>query len=491
MQKFSRNKIFAILIIVLISTATFFTVALYTTSTSSGATQAAINASILNGLLFLNSTQASNGEWSIGNYPVAATAMAVLAFENDGHYGWNTSDPFSTDVQNGLNWLLTQGTNITLSNQTAGNPDTSGTGIGVYWNGDNYPEYETSFALLALIGSDAQTNMTLPGPLGVRSYLSIARDVDDYLFYAQSDIGASAGGWSYNPVNNGSAADQSNTGWPVFGLAAAELWGINPPTWVLNQLRNWINTDEDLTSNSTTTNLYGSFGYEGKDSILGQVSEAAVGIEELTLVGALSTNSSIIAAEGNINRMWTYSDSDWSVNIGNLYAMYNVMKACRSAVPPIQYISLYNGTNGVEWYNGTGEYADQLIANQGSNGGWNNGGWVEWAEYGPYAYGPALSTALALLILEPYVINIASLFTLTVTVQNSLTLSPISGATVVASGPNTISGITGSISFSHKQHKLRCSASLDWTFWRSSDCCCGAIFLDNGCRAVSAVLSYS
>ena len=373
--------------------------------------------------------------------------MAVFAFENAGHYGWNTSDPLSSTVQKGLNWLLSQGSNVTIGEQTAGNPNTSGTGIGIEWTGDGYPDYETSMVLMALIASSAPTNVTMQGPLGVRTYKAIARDIDDYLFAAQTDPpSAYAGGWSYEPnFNNsaGGASDQSNTGWPVFAIAAAELWGINPPTWVLNELSHWIVYDQDLTGKPTTNPLYGSFGYEGVDDLLGGVSEAAVGIEELTLVGALSTNSSIIAAEGFINSRWTQNDGDWNVNLGNLYAMYNVMKSSRSAQPPITYISLYNGTNGVQWYNGTNEYADSLIANQELNGAWPNGGWEPWAET-DYGYGPALSTALALLIMEPYVVNIATTYTLTITVQNSATLAPVSGASVTAQGPLTLSGVTGS-----------------------------------------------
>jgi hypothetical protein len=457
-MKLTRNKILAILIMALLSTAAFFTVSMFTISTSRGATQAAINTSILNGLLYLNSTQAPNGEWSAGQYPVASTAMAVLAYENGGHFGWNASDPFSSTVQNGLNWIISQGQNITIGEQTAGNPDTSRTGIGIEWMGDDYPTYETSMALLAIIGSDAKTNVTLPGPLGVRTYLAIARDTVDYLCWAQTDpvlnstggnTNVYAGGWSYQANNNnsyGAESDQSNTGWPVFALAGAELWGIYPPAWVLNELSNWIKYDQDLTSSQTTTTLYGSFGYDERDYMLGQVSEAAVGIEELTLEGALSTNSSIVAAEGNMNLMWTYNGGygSWDVNMGNLYAMYNVMRACRDAVPPIQYISYYNGTNGVEWYNGTGEYADQILAAQGGDGSWTSGGWADWAGHAYNYYSPALTTAIAVLILEPYVVNIATLYTLTVTVQDAQTLSSISGATVTAVGPKTLTGTTGS-----------------------------------------------
>ena len=409
--------------------------------TASAASETAIDTAILKGLAYLNSSQASNGEWGSSLFPVASTAMAVLAFENGGHYSWNASDPYNNTVQNGLNWLFSMGTNVTLDNQTWGNPDTSGTGIGVEWTSDGYPIYESSMALLAIVASSAPTNVTQPGPLGVRTYHAIAQDTVDYLAWAQVDLGSGQGGWTYGPEDNGtSGADNSNSAWPTMALLAAELWGINAPAFVKSQLNIWITTCQDLNGNSTTNSNYGSFGYSAKDSILGGVSEAAVGIAELTYVGAISTNASIIAAEGYINRMWNVNNGVWIVNIGNLYCMYAVMKACREALPPIQFIANYDGTPGVQWYNGTGQYADSLIGNQSSDGSWTN--WESWAEADEYS--TDLTTALGTLILEPYVVNIATKYTLIVTVESAVTSAPIVGASVSAAGPLILSGVTGS-----------------------------------------------
>ena len=227
MKKASINKktLAGIVLIAILVVGVFFSVTMLPSSHE--ATTAAINASILKGLLYLNSTQASNGEWGVGYYPVASTAMAVFAFENSGHYGWNTTDPLSSTVQKGLNWLLSEGSNVTIGEQTAGNPNTSGSGIGIEWTTDGYPTYETSMALMALIASSAPTNVTLAGPLGVRTYKAIARDIDDFLFAAQTDPiegDEYAGGWSYYPNFNNSYtsySDQSNSGWPVFAMAAA------------------------------------------------------------------------------------------------------------------------------------------------------------------------------------------------------------------------------------------------------------------------------
>ena len=357
--------------------------------------------------------------------------MAVLAFENAGHYGWNATDPYKTTVQKGLDWLFSQGQNITLSNQTAGNPDTNGNGIGIYWNNDGLPIYETPMVLMAIVGSQAPTNVTSAGPLGIRTYRNIAVDIVDFIAFAQNDQNnAYRGGWGYNE-NEESWADNSNSNWPVVGLLTAQLWGINAPAFVKSELNYWVTTCQDLTGNSTSNSQYGSFGYYDH-SIYGGVTDTSAGIIQLNYLGALSTNTRMIAAEGYINRVWTLNDGYWNVNIGNLYCMYALMKACREATPTIQYLANYNGTNGVEWYNGTGQYADSLLANQNPSGYWIT--WQSWAESS--AFSTDFSTALATLILEfnPVVVK----YTLTVTVRDATTLSPIAGATVSANGPQTL-----------------------------------------------------
>lgn len=410
---------------------------------ANAASQTSINNAITKGLFYLNSTQQSDGSWGPGLFPIASTATAVLAFENQGHYGWNASDPYHSTVQKGLNWLFSNGVNITISSQTAGNPDTNGNGIGVYWNLDGYPLYETPMVLMAIVGSNAPTNVTSAGPLGVRTYHDIAQDAVDYLAYAQTDPsgGTYRGGWGYN--ENSGSSDNSNTAWPVLGLTAAELWGINAPPFVASELTYWVLTCQDLTGNPTTnpptsSGGYGSFGYDVADDILGGVPEAASGIAQLTYLGAPTTNSSIIAAEGYINGMWNVNDGSWNVNIGNLYAMYAVMKACKEATPtPIKYIANYNGTPGVEWYNGTGEYADSLIGNQSLDGHWIN--WSPWAEAGGFSLD--LSTALGVLILEFVPVRVT--YSLTVTVEDATNNDPIAGAGVQAVGPETDSGSTG------------------------------------------------
>ena len=104
------------------------------------ATNSEIDNAIQKGLAWLASTQNSDGSWTYGNsYPLANTAAAVLAFENEGHFpgGGNT---YSANVEKGLNYIFTRAYKQTITIQTYGytgrndNPDTNGNGQGIYFS---------------------------------------------------------------------------------------------------------------------------------------------------------------------------------------------------------------------------------------------------------------------------------------------------------------------------------------------------------------------
>lgn len=253
----------------------------------------------------------------------------------------------------------------------------------------------------------------------------------DYLAWAQCDSGGGRGGWRYGP--NYGDSDNSVSQWPVLGLMAAELWGINAPAFVKSELTYWTTKDQVLSGDPTTNPFYGAFDYQPGYGLF-TIAETSAGIMELTYCGYDKTYPNITAAEGYINRDWL-TNSGWRCNLGNFYGMYAVMKACRLATPtPIKFIANYDGSNGVEWYNGTNEYTDLLLAHQGSDGHWDQ--WVA-----PEGVPTDLSTAWAELILEFVPVRVT--YTLTVTVLDAVTAGPIAGADVLADGPETHSGTTG------------------------------------------------
>jgi hypothetical protein len=121
--------------------------------------------------------------------------------------------------------------------------------------------------------------------------------------------------------------------------------------------------------------------------------------------------------------------------------MYSVMKAMRETIPtPTKFITNYYSNASYEWYNGTGQYADALVANQNASGCWIN--WMPWAE-STEGYATSLTTAMGVLILQGGTgAAVVVKYTLTVTVLDANTLSPIDGATVAIVGPQTLSGLT-------------------------------------------------
>jgi hypothetical protein len=408
------------------------------------ASQTDINNAIEKGLAYLNSTQLSDGGW--GWVRVACTAMAVLSYENapNNHFGWNLTDPYHTTVQKGLDWLFSQASVVPIGVQAAGNCDTNGNGFGIGWYTDGQPIYETPMVLMALVASQAPTNVTTTGPANVigRSYHDIAVDIVDFLAWAQCDApSAYRGGWRYQP--NEGDADNSLSQWPVLGLMAAELWGINASAFVKSELQYWTTYSQNLVGNYNTNYFYGSFDYMPGVNF-NSIAETAAGILELTYCGYDKTYSNITAAEGYIVRDWL-TNSGWRVNIGNFYAMYAVMKACRLATPaPIEFIANYTGSPTIEWYNGTSQYADQLVTSQGIDGHWDQ--WVA-----PEGVATDLSTAWGVLILEFVPVRVE--YTLTVHVVDANTNSPISGANVLAVGPQNRSGTTdgGTVIFNGTQ----------------------------------------
>ena len=130
------------------------------------ASQTNIDAAIAKGLAYLASTQGVDGGWHDNTFPIASTAMAVLAFENDGNLPGGSST-YHTNVEKGLDYLLSQAQEETMTLQDGNNPDSNGNSIGI-WFGDYdgaYSGYETGMVLMALVASQSQGRLATTGHL--------------------------------------------------------------------------------------------------------------------------------------------------------------------------------------------------------------------------------------------------------------------------------------------------------------------------------------
>jgi hypothetical protein len=384
-----------------------------------------INNAIAKGLEYLNSTQTRSADWTNGSWDpyyyggIASTALSVLCFENDGHLPSNLTDPYSEVVRNGLDFLLSQVLRQNIELQTHGDPDSNHNGYGLYVPaGENY---ELGMVIMALVGSGDKSRIATPlmsgrtfiAEVSGRTYGDIVTDMVDFISWAQCDGDTGRGGWRYWVYDNSSgSADNSVSPWNELGLHTAELWGINAPPFVKTELETyWLAYSQNPSD--------GGFGYS--DPSYSYISDTAGGIIGLDYCGVSTSDARIVNATKWLADHWLDS-SGWNTNFGNLYAMYNIMKACRLAIPPITFI----GTQ--DWYN---EYADALVGNQTADGHWTS--WVyNWASDG-------VNTDFAILILQPAPVVVKYTLTVKVTDTNN---NPIPGALVQANGPTSKSDTT-------------------------------------------------
>jgi hypothetical protein len=99
-------------------------VALYIgTPKAEAATQTEIDTAIADGLAWLATQQLSDGRFGSGQYPVAYTAAAVLAFENEGHFPGGGTE-YSDEVEKGLDFIFQYARIRSIYTQTHGDPDT-------------------------------------------------------------------------------------------------------------------------------------------------------------------------------------------------------------------------------------------------------------------------------------------------------------------------------------------------------------------------------
>jgi hypothetical protein len=195
-------KVLSIAVVLILSIGLYAPVA-------QAATTAEIDASIEKGLEWLANTQNADGSWGTWNQ-VARAGLAVLKFETHAIFmGMSPFDPayvYHETVEKGLEYILNNSHDISISPQPAGDPDihpAGGNGIGVYCyviGGDDFHRmYETGIALMAISASTEPGRVVAAGPQSGRTYEEVAGDIVDYLAFGQMDpaTGNYRGGWRY------------------------------------------------------------------------------------------------------------------------------------------------------------------------------------------------------------------------------------------------------------------------------------------------------
>jgi len=347
-----------------------------------------VNAAIENGLRYLYLTQQGDGYWpNNSGYPVSATGMAVLAFENAAHWPGNdvNDDIYAETVQKGLQYIFNHGYTKAIGPQAHGDPDTDGDGKGIYFNSYTFPShesYETGIVMMAIVGSRDSSRVaasTSSADINGRTYAEIMRDAVDWCAWAQEENSVWRGGWRYQP--NMGTSDNSVTQWPVIGLEAAETeWGIDAPAFVKSELTLWVNYSQ---------NANGGFGYTSPNEWV-NVAKTGAGLCLMSYAGIDTSATKFLNACSFIAANWYSMDYTYG-NLGDFYAMYGVAKGCRISVPDKK---TFIGTH--KW---SDEYNDWL-AKQGRQ--LADGSWP--INLAPYV-DQYLGTALGVLILTPAIIE--------------------------------------------------------------------------------------
>lgn len=188
---------------------------------------ATTEASVREGLLWLKRQQKEDGTWSLtgpysnGGYAenrVAATAMALLAFQGAGHTHLVPADKNSKPSE--FQSVVAKGWKALLATQNA---DGEFQGEAAY-NQKTYGQAQASIAICEIYGMTK--DQSFKGP---------AQKAVNYALFSQSP----QGGWRYSPKED---SDTSVTGWYVIALQSAMMAGLDVPSPTFDKISGFLDS---------------------------------------------------------------------------------------------------------------------------------------------------------------------------------------------------------------------------------------------------------
>ena len=334
--------------------------------------------------------------WTGGGYNQAPTASAVQAFEINNHResADPTVDPYATNVARGLRWLLSAQHGIMgridVPVQNGNDPDANGNGYGLSINNNNHTPYIVGQVMDAIVASGTPAKFAESGQATYvkgRKYKDIVQDLLDGYSYGMGD---NTGGWHYGYAGTSGGNDTSASHWWGIGVLAAEVWHLDAPEWVKSIQRN-VGLPLMQAFNPVTSAGDGHFGYTNNTNIAWDAGTnvTAAGLILMNADDMPQTHPRFVAAAN-------YVKARYNSSMGNLYTMYQLTKAMRTALDEpgaTAPITLLGGT--IDWYAG---YADHLVQNQINLGGPGAGHFSQTSGTAPI--NQDLSTSWAILILS-------------------------------------------------------------------------------------------
>jgi hypothetical protein len=360
-------------------------------------TQEEVIEAIAAGVEWLADQQHPDGFWPHEWAECAVTAMAIKKLEHhavDPKWGYDLPSPFHEEypykehIEKGFAWLLENcADTIEIGVQPAGDPDSDGDGIGVYFDG--YNTYSSGIALMALCEAVELDRVVERGPLTGWTYEEVARDTMDYLAFGQNDGGLERGGWGY--AENQGSGDNSNSGYATLGLGFAEAaWplgcGFTIPGFVKDELNIWIGTIQDPVDGDADDG--GSYYNPAwlPDNPWVNILKTGNLLQQMALVGDTASTGRVLDALDYLQRHWYDANQDpgWNGGAGpaSYQATFTTMKGLTSLG---QYHEF--GDPPIEWQ---ADFQMELLNEQYPDGHWEGCTWGD----------PVLCTTWALLTLQ-------------------------------------------------------------------------------------------
>jgi hypothetical protein len=322
-----------------------------------------------------------------GTTGLALVKLQERAFELGYDSPFDPAYPYKQAVEDGLAYLFSIANTIAINNQPAGDPDTNGNGIGVYFASDGHHRtYETGIVMMAIVaGKSPQRIVNSPGsPVNGWTYKQVVQDMVDYLAFGQNDAGSKRGGWGYS--DNEDWSDNSNSGYAVLGLAYAEsnAYGFNCtiPPFAKTELNIWINYIQNDVDGDPWD---GGSGYMDPNDWVNILKTGSL-IFQMTFYGDGTGVQRVQDALDYLGRTWNdpCQDPGWGNpafgGTPHYQAMYCVMKG-------LGYSGIDTVPVNIDWY---AEFANAIVNTQLADGSWPQDYWG----------GKVLATTWALLTLE-------------------------------------------------------------------------------------------
>lgn len=367
------------------------------------ATEAQKQAAIDSGLAWLATQQSAiNGSWSGTGYNAADTSSALLAFieQKNKPLGWNGQN-YNTNVTNGLNYLMTQATQVGVGTRPDGfNANIGGSGSGLYWGAQGETTYISGIALSTLARAVSSGYVTAATPItssnaavNGKTYGQVIQESVNMYLAGQTTAtgGVYRGGWHYYPSQGD--ADNSTTQWAAIGMLIAQNAGATIPQYTKDELKYWMNYIQ---------NPNGGSGYQASGDLITESKTGGLLVEmAFTGYDGVSSgpgdNSDKAGALAFLNTNWQNTASGtWYGNFGHPYAMWSIYKGLESTIGLTDTTTITNlhpqGSNPLDaghtwnWYE---DYSQYLVDTQ-SGGTWPGYGY----------WGGAMGTAWSINILN-------------------------------------------------------------------------------------------